>query len=63
MAHLGLIGIGVMGAAFAQNLAEEGHTVSMLDRTVAKMRAVTDAGAREPMRRRTEVLVEAAPRR
>jgi 6-phosphogluconate dehydrogenase len=44
MAHLGLIGIGVMGASFAQNLAEEGHSVSMLDRTIAKMQAVADAG-------------------
>lgn len=30
---------------------------------VGETGAVTDAGAREPMRRRTEVLVEAAPRR
>lgn len=45
MAHLGLIGIGVMGASFAQNLAEEGHSVSMLDRTLAKMQAVADEGA------------------
>lgn len=30
---------------------------------VGEAGAVTDAGAREPMRRRTEVLVEAAPRR
>mgnify|MGYP003624432013 CR=1 FL=1 len=44
MAHLGLIGIGVMGAAFAQNLAENGHSVSMLDRTLAKMQAVVDEG-------------------
>lgn len=44
MAHLGLIGIGVMGASFAQNLAEEGHSVSMLDRTLAKMQAVVDEG-------------------
>jgi 6-phosphogluconate dehydrogenase len=44
MAHLGLIGIGVMGEAFALNLAEEGHSVSMLDRTIAKMQAVADEG-------------------
>ena len=30
---------------------------------VGEAGAVTDGGAREPMRRRTEVLVEAAPRR
>ncbi|GHA57593.1 6-phosphogluconate dehydrogenase, decarboxylating [Amylibacter ulvae] len=44
MAHVGLIGIGVMGASFAQNLAEEGHSVSMLDRSIEKMQAVADAG-------------------
>jgi 6-phosphogluconate dehydrogenase len=37
MAHLGLIGIGVMGSAFAQNLAEEGHDVSLLDPSADKM--------------------------
>lgn len=43
MAQLGLIGIGVMGSALAQNLAEEGHDVAMLDRTDAKMQAVIEA--------------------
>ncbi len=37
MAHLGLIGIGVMGSAFAQNLAEKGHDVSLLDRSAKKI--------------------------
>lgn len=37
MAHLGLIGIGVMGSAFALNLAENGHDVSLLDRNAEKM--------------------------
>ncbi len=37
MAHLGLIGIGVMGGAFALNLAENGHDVSLLDRSAEKM--------------------------
>ncbi|MEM0977907.1 MAG: NADP-dependent phosphogluconate dehydrogenase [Pseudomonadota bacterium] len=50
MAHLGLVGIGVMGSAFALNLAENGHDVSMLDRTKDKMSAVaheaTTAGLR-----------------
>lgn len=40
MAHLGLVGIGVMGAAFALNLAEKGHTVSLLDRTPDKPKEV-----------------------
>jgi len=44
MAHLGLIGIGVMGAALAQNLAEEGHDVSMLDRSIEKMEEVAKQG-------------------
>ncbi|WGI21321.1 NADP-dependent phosphogluconate dehydrogenase [Amylibacter sp. IMCC11727] len=45
MAHVGLVGIGVMGREFALNLAEEGHSVSLLDRTLAKSEAVVDAGA------------------
>jgi len=40
MAHLGLVGIGVMGGAFALNLAEKGHTVSLLDRSAEKMAKV-----------------------
>ncbi|MEM7242733.1 MAG: NADP-dependent phosphogluconate dehydrogenase [Pseudomonadota bacterium] len=43
MAQLGLIGIGVMGSALAQNLAENGHDVAMLDRTMSKMQAVIDS--------------------
>ncbi len=45
MAHVGLVGIGVMGREFALNLAEEGHSVSLLDRTLAKSEAVVEAGA------------------
>jgi 6-phosphogluconate dehydrogenase len=45
MAHVGLVGIGVMGREFALNLAEEGHSVSLLDRTMAKSEAVVAAGA------------------
>lgn len=45
MAHVGLVGIGVMGREFALNLAEEGHTVSLLDRTFAKAEEVVSAGA------------------
>ena len=37
MAHIGLIGIGVMGNAFALNLADKGHDVSLLDRSAEKM--------------------------
>lgn len=45
MAHVGLVGIGVMGCEFALNLAEEGHTVSLLDRTLSKSEEVVSAGA------------------
>ena len=48
MAHLGLVGIGVMGREFALNLAENGHSVSLLDRTPAKAEAVVAAGAELP---------------
>ena len=44
MAHLGLVGIGVMGSAFALNLAENGHAVSMMDRTQEKMDEVVTEG-------------------
>ena len=37
MAQLGLIGIGVMGSAFAQNLSEQGYDVALLDRNQAKI--------------------------
>ena len=39
MAELGLIGIGVMGSAFAQNLAEEGYDVALMDRNRTKIDA------------------------
>ncbi len=48
MAHIGLVGIGVMGGAFALNLAEEGHDVSLLDRSAEKMaETVQDANDQE----------------
>ncbi|MEM9717244.1 MAG: NADP-dependent phosphogluconate dehydrogenase [Pseudomonadota bacterium] len=40
MAHVGLVGIGVMGGALALNLSEKGHDVSMMDRGMDKMEAV-----------------------
>ncbi|GGA06724.1 NADP-dependent phosphogluconate dehydrogenase [Neptunicoccus cionae] len=45
MAHVGLVGIGVMGREFALNLAENGHTVSLLDRDIEKSREVVTAGS------------------
>lgn len=47
MAHLGLVGIGVMGGAFALNLAEQGHTVSLLDRSAEKMAETVAKAKRE----------------
>lgn len=50
MAHLGLVGIGVMGGAFAQNLAEHGHDVSLLDRDPDRAGQVARDGAALPGR-------------
>lgn len=47
MAHLGLVGAGVMGSALAENLAEKGHRVSVIDRDAEKAQAVA---ARAPGR-------------
>lgn len=50
--------------AVADALKAAGWPVPVFDVDgVGETGAVTEAGAREPMRRRTEVLVEAAPRR
>lgn len=45
MAHLGLVGIGVMGSSFAQNLAENGHNISLLDRSIEQPQKVAEIGA------------------
>lgn len=37
MAQIGLVGVGVMGAAFALNLVENGHRVSLYNRTADKV--------------------------
>ena len=47
MAHLGLVGIGVMGGAFALNLAEKGHSVSLLDRSLEKPEKIVAKGKAE----------------
>jgi len=47
MAHLGLIGIGVMGSSFAQNLAENGHDVSLLDRSIEQPQKVAELGVEQ----------------
>src|SRR5258708_38849794 len=43
--HIGIAGIGKMGAAIAQRLIEVGHKVTVWNRSADKLRPVTDAGA------------------
>ncbi|MEM6619390.1 MAG: NAD(P)-binding domain-containing protein, partial [Pseudomonadota bacterium] len=43
MAHLGLVGVGVMGSALAQNLAEKGHKVSLYDRDLERAAKAAEA--------------------
>jgi len=50
MAHLGLVGIGVMGHALALNLCEEGHTVSLLDRDLSKSQAAVAQAKSETLK-------------
>ena len=44
--QIGIAGIGKMGAAIAQRLIEAGHTVTVWNRSAAKLKPVTDAGAK-----------------
>jgi 6-phosphogluconate dehydrogenase len=45
MADIGLVGLGVMGANLALNMAEKGHNVAVFNRTTAKTDAfIADAG-------------------
>jgi len=43
--HVGYIGMGIMGAAMAQNLLKGGFKVTVWNRTAAKAKPVVDAGA------------------
>jgi len=43
--QIGIAGIGKMGAAIAQRLIEVGHKVTVWNRSAAKLKPVTDAGA------------------
>jgi 3-hydroxyisobutyrate dehydrogenase len=43
--HIGVAGIGKMGAAIAQRLLELGHKVTVWNRSTDKLKPVTDAGA------------------
>ena len=43
--HIGVAGIGKMGAAIAQRLIEVGHQVTVWNRSTEKLKPVTDAGA------------------
>src|SRR5262245_57760893 len=42
---IGIAGIGLMGAPIAQRLMEVGHEVAVWNRTAAKTKPLTDAGA------------------
>jgi 3-hydroxyisobutyrate dehydrogenase len=43
--HIGVAGIGKMGAGIAQRLIEVGHQVTVWNRSAEKLKPVTDAGA------------------
>jgi len=44
-AHVGVIGLGHMGDAFAENLLADGHAVTVFDRKPDRMRLLADKGA------------------
>src|SRR5688572_7062719 len=46
MAHIGVIGLGAMGAPMARNLLKRGHTVTVFARRAEAMAPLTSAGAR-----------------
>ena len=46
MAHIGVIGLGAMGAPMARNLLKRGHTVTVFARRAESMAPLTSAGAR-----------------
>jgi len=49
MADIGLVGLGVMGANLALNMAEKGHNVAVYNRTAAKTEAyIAEAGNLRP---------------
>ena len=49
MADIGLVGLGVMGANLALNMAEKGYTVAVYNRTTEKTDAfIADAGDLAP---------------
>jgi 6-phosphogluconate dehydrogenase len=49
MADIGLVGLGVMGANLALNMAEKGHNVAVYNRTAAKTDAyIAEAGSLRP---------------
>jgi 3-hydroxyisobutyrate dehydrogenase len=44
--HIGVAGVGAMGAAIATRLMEVGHQVTVWNRTAAKLKPLADAGAK-----------------
>ena len=61
MADIGLVGLGVMGANLALNMAEKGYNVAVFNRTTAKTDAfIADAGALRPRLTGCHTLAELA---
>jgi 6-phosphogluconate dehydrogenase len=61
MADIGLVGLGVMGANLALNMAEKGYNVAVFNRTTAKTDAfLADAGALRPRLTACHTLAELA---
>lgn len=60
MAQIGLVGAGVMGAAFGLNLAENGHGVNLFGRTKSKMDAVVDQAKAEGLSGKMTAYTDAA---
>ncbi len=46
MGHVALIGTGLLGSGFAQNLLQKGHAVAVWNRTRSKAEALGALGAR-----------------
>ena len=42
--RLGFIGLGIMGGAIAKNLVNAGYSVTVWNRTAAKIKPLTDMG-------------------
>lgn len=55
MAHLGMVGAGVMGGAFSLNLAEKGHDISILGRSPEKLARVKRKAKEQGLKGKIEI--------